>query len=135
MAGHTPWSKIRRKSLGGRSVEELSPEERTEYESRLNARAESERDDQADDDGMKLTDFKIGQSFWTTTGEWRCTDIGTRVVVAIHIGKMERQDPTWLNGPPYAIAEEVFDEYDFGGCFATEQEAQESLGGPTAEPK
>jgi hypothetical protein len=24
-----------------------------------------------------------------------------------------RRDSSWLNGPPYALAENVFDEYDF----------------------
>lgn len=25
-------------------------------------------------------------------------------------------DPSWFNGPPYAVAESVFDEYDMPGC-------------------
>jgi hypothetical protein len=25
-------------------------------------------------------------------------------------------DPSWYNGPPYAVAECVFDEYDQEGC-------------------
>ena len=68
---------------------------------------------------------------------WRCTDIGSRVVVAIRLDRAEtvsvvvrggkpgpetrsvidsRDDPSWFNGPPYAIAETVFDEYDFPAC-------------------
>jgi hypothetical protein len=64
---------------------------------------------------------------------WRCTDIGTRTVVAIRIDHAEvvsvevrrgkpgpeaqsvvnsREDRSWLNRPPYALAETVFDEYD-----------------------
>jgi hypothetical protein len=68
---------------------------------------------------MEFQDFVIGQSFWTATGEWRCTDIGTRIVAAI---KIDKDDPSWYNGPPYAVAETVMDEYDFGGCYASREE-------------
>ncbi len=88
---------------------------------------------------MELSDFEIGKTFWTHAGAFRCTDIGTRVVVAVELGPrvIERtetvdgklqttrhidDDPRWLNGPPYAVAELVFDEYDFGACFQTEAE-------------
>lgn len=57
--------------------------------------------------------FQIGLEFYTASGKWRCTDIGTRVIVAI---KLDQTDESWYNGPPYAVAEIVFDEYDFGGC-------------------
>lgn len=57
--------------------------------------------------------FQIGLEFYTASGKWRCTDIGTRVIVAI---KLDQTDESWYNGPPYAVAETVFDEYDFGGC-------------------
>ncbi|MBA8877881.1 hypothetical protein [Phyllobacterium myrsinacearum] len=62
---------------------------------------------------MKLQDFSIGTEFLTATGRWRVTDVGTRVIVAI---KLDNGDPTWNEGPPYAKAEIVFDETDFGGC-------------------
>lgn len=88
---------------------------------------------------MKLSEFVIGETFWTSTGEFRCTDIGTRVVVAIAIGPRAsthaemvdgrrrhttRMDdgPSWLNGPPYAAEEIVFNEYDLPACFRTEAE-------------
>ena len=32
---------------------------------------------------MKLSDFVIGEAFWTHARAFRCTDIGTRVVVAV----------------------------------------------------
>jgi hypothetical protein len=65
---------------------------------------------------MTLQDFAVGE-FWTDTGEWRCTNIGSRVVVAI---KLDRPyDPSWCNGPPYAVAEHVFDESDMSGCSKT----------------
>ena len=31
-------------------------------------------------------------------------------------------DPSWLNGPPYAVEEAVFDENELLGCFSTEAE-------------
>ena len=86
---------------------------------------------------MELSDFAIGETFWTHGGAFRCTDIGTRVVVAVKLGPREvtttetvdgelrmttkmTDDPSWLNGPPYAVAELVFDEYDLPGCFRSE---------------
>ena len=52
---------------------------------------------------MKHKDFKIGKKFYTATGRWICTDIGTRVIVA----RKDNND---------SDIEIVFDEYDFGGC-------------------
>ena len=86
---------------------------------------------------MELKDFAIGETFWTHVGAFRCTDIGTRVVVAVKLGarviaRAERvegelqitkrmdDDPSWLNGPPYAVEEVVFDENELLGCFSTE---------------
>jgi len=74
---------------------------------------------------------RIGEDFWCGGTRWRCTDVGTRVIVAISLGPHEvverdvtqnaraiaperryaSNDPSWLNGPPYAILEHVFDEY------------------------
>ena len=51
--------------------------------------------------GMTKDQFKIGEKFWTGSGEWVCTDIGTRVIVAKH---------------EYHDTELVFDDLDFGGC-------------------
>lgn len=52
----------------------------------------------------------IGDEFTTATGRWRVTDVGTRVVVAIKVSSVS--DPSWLDGPPYAVVETVFDEHD-----------------------
>ena len=52
--------------------------------------------------------------FWLSGSRWRCTDIGTRLVIAIRLDHDD--DPSWYNGPPYAVAESVFDEYDIEGC-------------------
>ncbi|MCA1371343.1 type II toxin-antitoxin system HicB family antitoxin [Bradyrhizobium sp. BRP14] len=84
--------------------------------------------------GRKPSDFNIGDEFIMANGwRWRVTDIGTRVVVAIRIqpvvlqskrdGKITREEITqteaeqdgWVDGPPYAVAEQVFDEYDLDG--------------------
>ena len=76
---------------------------------------------------MRKEDFEIGKEFYTAAGKWRCTDIGTRVVVAIHLNQ---DDPRNYNGPPYSISEDVFDEYDMEGCslnpadFEDEEEMQ-----------
>lgn len=70
-------------------------------------------------EGMEHGDFVIGQSFWTATGEWRYTDIGIRTITAIKLDRPD--DPSWYNGPPYAVVEHVFDEYDFVGCCRTDE--------------
>jgi hypothetical protein len=62
---------------------------------------------------MTKNDFHISLEFYIGSGKWRCTDIGTRVIVAI---KLDRDDPSWYAGPPYAVVEDVFDEFDMGGC-------------------
>jgi hypothetical protein len=63
---------------------------------------------------MKHSDFWIGREFLSGSGRWRCTDIGTRTVAAIKLDM--DHDPASYNGPPYAVAESVFDEYDMEGC-------------------
>ncbi|MGH9943339.1 MAG: hypothetical protein ACRD9R_13400 [Pyrinomonadaceae bacterium] len=80
---------------------------------------------------MRKEDFYIGLEFYMGVGKWRCTDIGTRVVVAIRIDQVEvctsdgkgdvpteivTDDPSWFNGPPYAVEECVIDEYDVSAC-------------------
>jgi hypothetical protein len=62
---------------------------------------------------MTKDNFHICLEFYTASGKWRCTDIGTRVIVAI---KLDQDDPRNHNGPPYSVAEYVFDEYDISGC-------------------
>lgn len=85
---------------------------------------------------MKHEEFLIGEEFWCGGNRWRCTDIGTRVIVAISLGTHEivlarrddknpdllnmqyktTDDPSWFNGPPYATVEHVFDEDSIVGC-------------------
>jgi hypothetical protein len=46
---------------------------------------------------MRLSDSHIGLEFWMSGSRWRCTDVGSPVVVAI---KLEHDDePCMYNGP------------------------------------
>jgi hypothetical protein len=63
---------------------------------------------------MKHSDFRIGCEFLSGSGRWRCTDVGKRTITAIRLNHDD--DPAWYNGPPYAVAESVFDEDDIEGC-------------------
>lgn len=100
---------------------------------------------------MRREDFAIGQTFYTATGRWRCTDVGTRVVVAIKYDAItvtqstlaatgrretrevaltfeEAEQAGWFRGPPYAGAESVFDEYDMEGCAPSRQAWRATFG-------
>jgi hypothetical protein len=57
--------------------------------------------------------LSIGDRFRCGGGEWQVTDIGTRTLTAVKIDEKVRNDPSWLNGPTYAIAETTFDADDF----------------------
>lgn len=86
---------------------------------------------------MKHSEFVIGNIFYCSGRQWCCTDIGSRVVIAIRIDltnvvcyspnlpeaqqcwSLNRSEATsqgWFNGPPYAVAEHVFDECDLPAC-------------------
>jgi hypothetical protein len=85
---------------------------------------------------MKNSDFSIGLEFWSGNKRWRCTDVGTRVIIAICLEprdmvrlELDPKDKTKrietryvstdrrdLNGPPYGVLECVFDEYDIETC-------------------
>lgn len=64
---------------------------------------------------MTHSEFRIGTEFACGGKHWRCTDVGSRVVVAICLSEYP-DDPSWFNGPPYAVVEQVFDEYSLPGC-------------------
>jgi len=64
---------------------------------------------------MKHSDFQINLEFNCDGKLWRCTDVGSRIVVAICLSD-HLDDPTWFNGPPYSVSEEVFDEDDIVVC-------------------
>jgi hypothetical protein len=63
---------------------------------------------------VKHSDCEIGKTFWCGGRPWRCTDIGTRVIVAIRLDHDD--DPTWYSGPPYAVGEISLNEFDLEGC-------------------
>lgn len=94
---------------------------------------------------MLYSEFEVGKTFKCGGKTWLCTDKGTRVVIAIclsfcrtndwgrglpeeqqerawkpfqeaELPGMPEADPSWFNGPPYAVAEHVFDENDIKGC-------------------
>lgn len=86
---------------------------------------------------MKHEEFRIGAEFSVEDRKFRCTDIGTRTIIAIRIDQVtlstrhesgEVSSPTlsgpeaeaqgWFAGPPYAVAEIVFDEDDFEACIS-----------------
>lgn len=69
--------------------------------------------------GLEHADFRIGLEFFTEAGRWRCTDVGSRTICAI---KLDEHPLDWYNGPPYAVAEFVFDENDFGALYRTPAE-------------
>jgi len=63
---------------------------------------------------MTHSEFVIGGLFVCNDRVWQCTDIGTRTVIAI--GMDPDKTPDWYRGPPYAVAEMVFDENDLPAC-------------------
>lgn len=80
---------------------------------------------------MRVSDFQIGIEFKFTGARYRCTDVGSRVVVGIRIDRVEvggdvgpkrrlnyvqATEGGWFKGPPYPVAERVFDENDLPLC-------------------
>nr|CRH05995.1 protein of unknown function [Candidatus Magnetococcus massalia] len=53
--------------------------------------------------------IEIGTEFHTSSGVWRCTDKGTRTIIAI---KLDSEDKSLYSGPPYMVMEYVHDEHD-----------------------
>jgi hypothetical protein len=71
---------------------------------------------------MKPTDFHIGLEFFGRAGfRWRCTDVGTRTILAIRLDPDD--DPNWHQGPPYIAEEAVFDEVGLERCHLTHDDA------------
>jgi hypothetical protein len=84
---------------------------------------------------MKLSDFKVGTEFVHRQKTFRCTDVGSRVVIAICLsevtqtqtrnvgGKVVKEqvavlnpDASWFEGPPYGIPERAFNERELPEC-------------------
>ena len=81
---------------------------------------------------MDKNEFQVGQEFYTNSGLWRCTDIGTRVIVAIYLNQ---DDVSNYNGPPFSIPEHVFDEYDIEGCSLDAADFEENTDEPIKSQK
>jgi hypothetical protein len=93
---------------------------------------------------MEHGDFHIGLEFWMSGSQWRCTDVGTRVIVAIRIDPVEigtsengvvttrrisRAEAEALgrfSGPPYGVLESVIDEDDREACSLTPDDGDEA---------
>jgi hypothetical protein len=58
---------------------------------------------------MKFTDFKIGETFYTASGEWEVVDIGSKTVIALN----KKYGPTCLFPETYWT---IFMLYDIPGC-------------------
>jgi len=77
---------------------------------------------------MKVSDFRIGLEFYMGGGHWRCTDVGTRTIIAICIDPDQldchgrHMNSSWFEGPPYAVLEEVLDECDLEDCSLEKEE-------------
>lgn len=86
-------------------------------------------------DDAVLRAWDIGMEFMSGGRRWRCTDVGTRTIVAIRVDpveivsvgedggqstrtmtKAEAEAEGWFSGPPYGVAEFVFDEDDLEAC-------------------
>jgi hypothetical protein len=71
---------------------------------------------------MNHANFHIGLEFIGSAGfRWRCTDIGTRTILAIQLDRDD--DPNWYRGPPYIANEVVFDEHEMTNCHLTDEDA------------
>jgi hypothetical protein len=72
---------------------------------------------------VKHSGFHLGLGFVAAAGlRWRCTDVGTRTVVAT---PLDHDDPIRYQGPPYIAREVVFDEAEMAGCYLSELELLE----------
>lgn len=73
---------------------------------------------------MTHADFQIGTEFLrgNPPKRWRCTDVGSRTVLAICLSA-HPDDASWFNGPPYAMVETVVDEYSMPDCTLAEPTA------------
>lgn len=70
---------------------------------------------------MKHADFHMGLEFLGSGGfRWRCTDVGTRTIVAI---RLDHDSIAWYQGPPYIAKETVFDEHEIAHCHLTMDDA------------
>ena len=92
---------------------------------------------------MRHNEFHIGGEFLYCGDVWRCTDVGTRTVVAIRIGfidttvlsrggrenhhltQAQAEAEGWFEGPPYAVVECLFDENEMPLCEPAESDTND----------
>jgi hypothetical protein len=65
---------------------------------------------------MKHAEFFVGDRFYMYSREYVCVDKGEHYIIAAEITDAVRRDPSWLNGPPLAVAVHAFDGYDIQMC-------------------
>lgn len=77
---------------------------------------------------MRHSQFYIGRRFLSGGQLWMCTDWGRRTIIAVSLEpfvpagnydrelKINPEEDGWLDGPPYALEEIVFDEDDLPAC-------------------
>ena len=61
-------------------------------------------------------------SWWLSSSDRARLEGAEKVDGELRITKRIDDDASWLNGPPYAVEEAVFDENELLGCFRTEAE-------------
>lgn len=95
---------------------------------------------------MKLEEFVIGEFFWTGSGKWKCFDKGTKTVVALkwetvlkeytvswydfYGTRNEKKEHRVVNPNDVhwtEIDSTILFDYDFDGCWATEEEYKEIM--------
>lgn len=82
---------------------------------------------------MNYEDFKIGERFWMGGDEWQCMDLATQHILAVKIMPHIRADPSWLNGPPFAVALSALDAQSWINCYRTEIEMWDHSGKVAAD--
>ena len=66
---------------------------------------------------MRHEEFRIGMECWCGGRQWRCTDVGTRVVVGVCLDPYEVVTGTHEVGTSATtVLEEIFDEHSIDGC-------------------
>ena len=72
---------------------------------------------------MRHSDFKIGTEFYTAAGKWRCTDIGTFVIVPISLEsprKLETNSKAVIQQNPRMSPKELLRGDDQTYCYENE---------------
>lgn len=87
--------------------------------------------DMDEDQEFNLSDVERGDHFFCSGKEYIVTDKGARVLIGIEVDAKARNDPTWLDGPPYAMVEHVFDETDIPAITLKQDAEEEKLRSPT----